>query len=79
MAKGDKWKDITIAAIEYLQKQKETSKKHPTHVNVLEITKLSNEAIRTTLKMLVESGDIKEVDTMHGKCYELITKMLINS
>lgn len=74
MGKNDKWQDITIGAIEYIQKQKKEAKKEPTHVSRSEIRELTNKAIDTMLNKLVEAGEIKEVDTMHDKCYELITK-----
>lgn len=74
MKKEDKWREITIGAIEYLQKQKIEANKEPNHVSIHDICRLTNEAVKTTLNKLVNSGEIEEIDTIHGKCYSLTEK-----
>ncbi len=70
MGTDEKWNAIVLGAIEYIQNNNKENKIEPIHVNEIEILKLINSGVKTTLKKLLKSGAIKECQTMKGKAYE---------
>ena len=70
----EKYKEIVFKAILRLQKEREDQSIIPCHVSSTSLLKLINNGIRYAIEELKKEGEIKEVDTIHGKSFEIIKK-----